>query len=339
MRRPVTGSCNFATLDSQWQHLSVLEYFYNRVDSIERMKESRSVMPDSLQLHGLYSSWNSLGQNTWVGSLSLLQGIFPTQGSNPGLLHCRRILSQLSHQRSPRILEWVAYLFSSGSSWPRNRTGSPALQTDSLWTELSGKPIERLVYFKFYRKLGDHLEFHHTDICLLFIYTIFPEKGCFEGLMKLCLTKNWCLEIILKDTLSVFHTLARREVGLFGLQVTEAMAIERKLHMMGQEHWFSWNQQQPWIQCTFPLLMATHSSILAWKIPWTDSLTGYSLWHDLANKFSYHVCSHTSTDWFPLFSLWRGRQHSIAELIWYKSLKDKDRLAVPSLNSQKRECE
>ena len=39
-----------------------------------------------------YSPWNSPGQNTGVGSLSLSQGIFPTQGSNPGLLHCRRIL-------------------------------------------------------------------------------------------------------------------------------------------------------------------------------------------------------------------------------------------------------
>ena len=67
--------------------------------------------------------WNSLGQNTRVGSLSILQGIFPTQGSNPGLPHCRQILYQLSHKGSPRILEWVAYPFSSGSSWPRNRTG------------------------------------------------------------------------------------------------------------------------------------------------------------------------------------------------------------------------
>ena len=46
--------------------------------------------------------------------LSLLQGIFPTQGSNPGLLHCRRILYQLSHKGSPRTLEWIVhYLFSS----------------------------------------------------------------------------------------------------------------------------------------------------------------------------------------------------------------------------------
>ena len=48
----------------------------------------------------IYSLWNSPGQNTGVGSLSLLQGIFPTQGLNPGLPHCRRILYQLSHQGS-----------------------------------------------------------------------------------------------------------------------------------------------------------------------------------------------------------------------------------------------
>ena len=71
----------------------------------------------------LYSPWNSPGQHTGMGSLSLLQEIFPTQGLNPGLPHCRRILYQLSHKESPRILEWVAYPFSSGFSWPRNWTG------------------------------------------------------------------------------------------------------------------------------------------------------------------------------------------------------------------------
>ena len=69
----------------------------------------------------LYSPWNSPGPNTGVGSLSLLHGIFLTQGSNPGLPHCRRILYQLSHKGSPRILEWVAYSFSSRSSQPRNQ--------------------------------------------------------------------------------------------------------------------------------------------------------------------------------------------------------------------------
>ena len=53
----------------------------------ESESESRSVVSDSLRPHGLYSPWDSPGQKTGVGSLSLLQGIFPTQGSNPGLLH------------------------------------------------------------------------------------------------------------------------------------------------------------------------------------------------------------------------------------------------------------
>ena len=84
--------------------------------------ESCSVVADSLWPHGLYSPWNSPGQNTGVGSLYLLQGIFPTLGSNPGFPHCRWILYQLSHKGSPGIQEWVAYPFSSGSSQPRNRT-------------------------------------------------------------------------------------------------------------------------------------------------------------------------------------------------------------------------
>ena len=87
--------------------------------------ESYSVVSDSLRPHGLYRipyTWNSPGQNTGVGSLSLLQGIFPTQGSNLGLPRCGRILYQLSHTGSPGVLEWVAYLFSSGSSQPRNWT-------------------------------------------------------------------------------------------------------------------------------------------------------------------------------------------------------------------------
>ena len=90
--------------------------------SSKNKSESHSVMSSSLQPHELYSPWNSPGQNTGVGSLSLLQGIFPTQWLNPGLLHCRQVLYQLSHKGSPRILEWVAYPFSSRSSWPRNWT-------------------------------------------------------------------------------------------------------------------------------------------------------------------------------------------------------------------------
>ena len=84
--------------------------------------ETCSVISDSLWPHGLYHPWNSPGQNTGVGSLSLLQGIFPFQESNPGL-HCRQILYQLSHKGSPSILEWLAIPFARGSSQHRNQTG------------------------------------------------------------------------------------------------------------------------------------------------------------------------------------------------------------------------
>ena len=74
--------------------------------------------PPGSSVHG-----DSPGKNTGVRCHALLQGIFPTQGSNPSLPHCGQILYHLSHQGSPRILEWVAYPFSRGSSQPRNRTG------------------------------------------------------------------------------------------------------------------------------------------------------------------------------------------------------------------------
>ena len=85
--------------------------------------ESCSVMSDSLWPHGLYSPWNSLDQNTRVGSLSLLQGIFPTQGSNPGLLHCRQILYQLNHKGSHLSIDFY---------WDRHRISSDLLYLPCL---------------------------------------------------------------------------------------------------------------------------------------------------------------------------------------------------------------
>ena len=78
--------------------------------------ESCSVCLTLVWTRGLSSPWNSTGQNAGGGSLSLLQGL------NPGLLHCGQILYQLSQKGKPRILKWVAYVFSRRSSWPRNQT-------------------------------------------------------------------------------------------------------------------------------------------------------------------------------------------------------------------------
>ena len=131
----------------------------------------RPVMSDSLQPHGLQPTrllrpWDFPGKSTGVDCYFLLQGIFPTQGSNLGLLHCRQTLYCLSHQGSPNESEsclvlssslWLHGLYRPGSS-PGQNTGvssffpspgdrpnpgikleSPALQADSLPTELLGK--------------------------------------------------------------------------------------------------------------------------------------------------------------------------------------------------------
>ena len=71
----------------------------------KKRSESCSVVSDSLRPHGLWPArllclWDSPGKNTGVCSHSLLQGIFPTQGLNPGLLHCRQIIYRLSHSGS-----------------------------------------------------------------------------------------------------------------------------------------------------------------------------------------------------------------------------------------------
>ena len=129
------------------------------------MCESCSVVSKSLRPRGLYSPWDSPGQNTGVSSLSRLQGIFSIQGSNPGLPHCRRILYQLSPQGSPRILEWVAYPFSSGSSCPRNRTGVSCMAGRFFTNWATGEAPESL------------LNLWQCRFCLIFFY-FFDLQAC-----------------------------------------------------------------------------------------------------------------------------------------------------------------
>ena len=91
----------------------------------------------------------SPGKNIGVGSHSLLQGISPTQGLNPGLLHCWWILYRLSHQGSPRILEWLAYPFSRGSSQPRSGTRVTCIASGffTSWTTRKALKPPSLWYF------------------------------------------------------------------------------------------------------------------------------------------------------------------------------------------------
>ena len=102
-----------------------------------KWSESHSVMSDSLRSHGLYSPWNSPGQNTGVDSLSFLQGIFPTQGLNPGLPHCRQILYQLSHKEN-----WTGSQFPPPGNLPDPgiKPASPVLAGGFFSAEPPGKP-------------------------------------------------------------------------------------------------------------------------------------------------------------------------------------------------------
>ena len=110
-------------------HLLV-EYINNHVQNTGRNED---MCAKSLQLcptpwshvlwpTKLYYPWGPLCKNNEVSCHALLWGIFPNQGSNSGLPYSGKILYHLCHQGSPRILEWVVYPFSRGSSWPRNQT-------------------------------------------------------------------------------------------------------------------------------------------------------------------------------------------------------------------------
>ena len=92
----LTHQCQLKTLQEEHKYMQIFS-------TSLKWSESHSVLSDSLWPHGLCSPWNSPGQNSRVGSLSLLHGIFPTQGSNSVFPHCGWILYQLSYQGSLRI--------------------------------------------------------------------------------------------------------------------------------------------------------------------------------------------------------------------------------------------
>ena len=133
-----------------------------------KWSEGHSVVSDSLRPHGLHSPWNFPGQNTGVGSRTLLQGLFPIQGWNPGLPPCRWILYQLSHKGSPRILDWVAYPFFRGSSQPRDRTGVSCI---------AGR------FFTSWANRGANSSGQNTGVSSLsLLQGIFPTQGLNPGL-------------------------------------------------------------------------------------------------------------------------------------------------------------
>ena len=175
-------------------------------------------------------TWNSPGQNNGVGCHSLLQGIFPNQGSNPGLLQCRQILYHLSHEGSPRILEWVAYPFSSESSQLRNRTRVPCI-TGGFFTS------------------WDHQGSHVLTTCW-FLPTstdLAPPPPVEAPSCTSCITGCKLISPWLD------------QLGFPGGSEVKVSASNAGAQVQ------SLDQEDP-----LEKGMATHSSILAWKIPWRE---------------------------------------------------------------------
>ena len=132
---------------------------------------TRSVMSDSLRPHGLYPTrffrpWDSPGKNTGVGCHLLLQGIFPTQGSNLDLPHCRQTLYPLSHQGSPCILQEHSSFFTN-LKYKIIQTYSQILTTPThilsliLFAILVAKYCKQLAGIHFFS--GDHVSRHHSN--------------------------------------------------------------------------------------------------------------------------------------------------------------------------------
>ena len=112
-----------------------LKFFWKNALS-EFESESCSIVSDSLQPHGLYTPRNSPGQNTGVGSLSLLQGMFPTQESNLGLLHCKLTLYSWTIRKAHKVFNWLCLSF----SLDLNLSLSPSLH---LYLHLSATTSEK----------------------------------------------------------------------------------------------------------------------------------------------------------------------------------------------------
>ena len=123
-----------------------------------------------------------------MGSLSLLQGIFPTQGLKPGLLHCRWIIYQLSHRRSSRKLEWEGYSFFSESSPPRNQAGA-SCSAGRFFTYWDIKEAHMCVCV--YVCVYTHTSIH-TFIYIYVVWELFTfHRSNFFPPEKLCINSVW----------------------------------------------------------------------------------------------------------------------------------------------------
>ena len=151
-----------------------------------------------------YSCISFLVLDTGVGSLSLLQGIFPTQGSNPGLPQCRQILYQLSHKGSPRMLEWIAYPFSSGSSRPGNwtRVSCIAGRLFTNWA-MRGSPQNAKFRLEFVKILSGTLPVSCPD----YKYSVRRQTIQRVSLMRFCLSSSSLTPAYMSSSSPLFSAL------------------------------------------------------------------------------------------------------------------------------------
>ena len=140
------------------------------------------------------SMGDSPGKNTGVGCHALFQGILPTWGSNSGLPHCRQILYHLSHQRSPRIWERVAYPFSRGSSQSRNRTGVSCIAGESFTSWATREAVSGSYgNSSFIFVWNFHTIFHSS--CTIYIHTNSIEGFLFTWFLSCVMTKYFILKV------------------------------------------------------------------------------------------------------------------------------------------------
>ena len=149
--------------------------------------------PPGSSVHG-----DSPGKNTGKDCHELLQGIFPAQRSNLGLPHCRWIFYCLSHQGSPRILEWVADPFSRGTSHPRNLIGVSSI-AGRFFTNWATRQAPFYLRYEWFREsfLAIHI------ISILFLYSIYSLVFKMECLCTL--VKQECINSLIQQLLSDNH--------------------------------------------------------------------------------------------------------------------------------------
>ena len=191
-----------------------------------------------------------------MGCHSFLQGIFLTQGSNSGLPNCRWILYRLSHQGSPRILEWVAYPFSRGTFWPRNRTGVSCIAAGffTIWITMEVPPEYIWYHIRICVPISDLL---HPLAPGQRIMSYFPMSGPSLGFPGCSVVKNlpaeqetWVWSLSWEDPLvfllgksheqrAMVHGVTKSQTGMSDQAATAAVPVYTWYLVRVQNYWMN----------------------------------------------------------------------------------------------------